>query len=333
MLEPSLKKMSYLFSPTPDMTRASLIIPNPHQEEPYYLHDRVYMGIGENDIQSSSYRNMIVVPEWCKDNQFIKSGYRECYHGIGYYMKSIFQYHNETLNIWTHLLATIGYFVFFIYSLSDPTIRHTVDTYVVQAVVFYMLLASSITCFFWSFVMHTFFPISEPVCHWLQRADYMGIFFNITCVYIAFVYFAFYTQVQLQLQYTCFILFVSLLFALGFVIKRGCVKPGEFKWRVSGLAVYGATIIVPIVHRLTASFDNDDYFLMELRFFLGATLLFLCGIGLYVTKFPERLYPDGRFDKLCNSHTLFHLFTLGGNILCTIGIWRTLYSESLDSHL
>jgi hypothetical protein len=64
MLEPSLKKMSYLFSPTPDMTRASLIIPNPHQEEPYYLHDRVYMGIGESDIQSSSYRNMIVVPEW-----------------------------------------------------------------------------------------------------------------------------------------------------------------------------------------------------------------------------------------------------------------------------
>lgn len=332
MFDPSIKKINYAFSPMPDMSRTTLILPE-YPDEPLHVTDRDYVGFSDYDINNRQYNSMLVVPEWCKDNQYIKKGYRECYKSASYYIRSIFQWHNETLNIWTHLLSTIGYAVFFIYSLADPTIRHTIDSGEIQAVVYYMLLSSSVTCFFWSFMMHTFFPMSKPVCHWLQRADYMGIFFNITCVYEAFIFFAFYTEVQLQFQYTCIILFFSAVFLLCFVCMHGCVKPEQFKWRAIGLGLYGVSIIVPIVHRISVSFQNDIYFLLELRYFLGACFLFIVGIAFYITKFPERMFPDGRFDRIANSHTLFHLFTLAGNILCTYGIWNTLYNETNDARL
>lgn len=57
-------------------------------------------------------------PEWVRDNEYILSGYRVRYSSVGKALRSVFHIHNETLNIWTHLLG--GIFVLFmtVYTLA-----------------------------------------------------------------------------------------------------------------------------------------------------------------------------------------------------------------------
>jgi hypothetical protein len=48
--------------------------------------------------------------EYLRDNEFIHKGYRINYQTFWLVMKSLFMCHNETVNIWTHLLGLIGFF-------------------------------------------------------------------------------------------------------------------------------------------------------------------------------------------------------------------------------
>ena len=52
------------------------------------------------------------LPKWCQDNPFIVRGYRTCEHKKREIIKSIFvTYHNETFNVWSHLMAAGKYAV------------------------------------------------------------------------------------------------------------------------------------------------------------------------------------------------------------------------------
>ena len=44
------------------------------------------------------------IPHWYQDNRIITSGYRPLLYSSCACLKSVFSLHNETLNIWTHLL-------------------------------------------------------------------------------------------------------------------------------------------------------------------------------------------------------------------------------------
>jgi len=46
-------------------------------------------------------------PDWVVDNHFLIRGYRIGFSQFKHVMKSLFMCHNETVNIWTHLLGVI----------------------------------------------------------------------------------------------------------------------------------------------------------------------------------------------------------------------------------
>lgn len=48
--------------------------------------------------------------EYLRDNEFIHKGYRINYKTFWLVLKSLFMCHNETVNIWTHLIGLIGFF-------------------------------------------------------------------------------------------------------------------------------------------------------------------------------------------------------------------------------
>lgn len=52
-------------------------------------------------------------PLWLRDNEFLQTGYRVNYYKKRDILKSLFQAHNETLNIWTHLIGAL-LFIWFI---------------------------------------------------------------------------------------------------------------------------------------------------------------------------------------------------------------------------
>jgi len=60
------------------------------------------------------------IPVWNKDNEYVKSGYRLNYNSNREIAWSFFQFHNETVNIWSHFLGkvlflSIGVLLYFYY--------------------------------------------------------------------------------------------------------------------------------------------------------------------------------------------------------------------------
>lgn len=50
-------------------------------------------------------------PDWLKDNEFLLYGYRVDYNRKRDLFKSLFSLHNETMNIWTHLVGGIVFVI------------------------------------------------------------------------------------------------------------------------------------------------------------------------------------------------------------------------------
>jgi len=50
------------------------------------------------------------IPVWNKDNEYVKSGYRVNYSSNKEIAWSFFQFHNETVNIWSHFLGKVIFF-------------------------------------------------------------------------------------------------------------------------------------------------------------------------------------------------------------------------------
>lgn len=48
-------------------------------------------------------------PEDLIDNPFITTGYRIGFHSLKQALTSLFMWHNETINVWTHLLGKVFY--------------------------------------------------------------------------------------------------------------------------------------------------------------------------------------------------------------------------------
>jgi adiponectin receptor len=51
-------------------------------------------------------------PNYLQDNEHIAEGYRIGYNSPTKILKTLFMIHNETVNIWTHLIGTIIVFFF-----------------------------------------------------------------------------------------------------------------------------------------------------------------------------------------------------------------------------
>jgi adiponectin receptor len=55
-------------------------------------------------------------PEFLRDNEYILRGYRLNFNSAKKIMKSLFMIHNESVNVWTHLIGSIFIIVLFLYT-------------------------------------------------------------------------------------------------------------------------------------------------------------------------------------------------------------------------
>ena len=91
--------------------------------------------------------------------------------------------------------------------------------------------------------------------------------------------------------------------------------------------LYGCSFIVPIIHRLSVTEINDQYFYLELNYFIASGFMYVFGILFYITRFPEKKYP-GRFDLFGSSHQIFHIFVLLGGLITLLGCVITMNKEN-----
>ncbi|KAM9838253.1 progestin and adipoQ receptor family member VII, a [Aulostomus maculatus] len=238
--------------------------------------------------------------------RYVFTGYRPLHQNWRYYFLSLFQCHNETINIWTHLLA----FLVFLVKLRQlaQTVDFVGDHHSWPLLT---LILSSLTYSAFSSAAHLLGSKSE-LCHFtFFYLDYVGVAqYQYGSAVVHFYYAmdeSFYRCIHGIFMPTAAVL--SCLSCLGCCYGKYCNHSLPTWVRKVGQVVPSSLAYVwdssPVVHRLLSwSQDSSDpaiiYHFGQVAFFLSCAFFF---------SFPllERYYP-GRCDFVGQSHQMFHVF-------------------------
>ncbi|KAJ1991878.1 inc metabolism membrane protein [Dimargaris cristalligena] len=275
--------------------------------------------------------------EW-QENEFITSGYRFL-RSNSQCLGSIFQFHNETGNIWTHLLGLMFFVVLAIYEIgfrlpslaeaaatisttSAPAAAYlsnvaaSVEAHLnstgllwVDQLIFLFFFVAACKCLLCSTMYHTFCHHSHlPTMRCAVMLDYIGISFLITASIVTVEYYGFYCGGALRNFYLFFTIAVGIT---GVVLSSfPWFDFSEYRYiRVTVFSLMAASGFIPMVH-----LASDRGLALTVQFIAPVVKSLLCygtGVYFYANKYPERLWP-GLFDHIGNSHQLWHMAVIGG---------------------
>ncbi|KAI9223004.1 hemolysin-III related-domain-containing protein [Blastocladiella britannica] len=248
------------------------------------------------------------IPEYLRDNEYIWTGYRA---GYDYAMswRSILFVHNETGNIWTHLLGLILFLVLVgMITLGNGVsgwglVTQTAST--ADRVVMAGFLLSACACFLFSTCFHTHFCNNRHAYILFGCLDYAGISILICGSSVIVTYYAYYCHTFWRIFYLTSLLSVSFV---GIVGPMFPVWPtARFRvWRTLIYIGSGVLSGLPIVHYLAMHGvpSSAPWWAVYGWFVMGGT--YIGGAVIYATKVPERWIP-GAFDRWGHSHQWWHL--------------------------
>ncbi|KAG0064036.1 hypothetical protein BGZ90_002409 [Linnemannia elongata] len=240
--------------------------------------------------------------EW-QSNPYILTGYRflsskrQC-------LWSIFKIHNETCNIWTHMLGLIGLIGLGLY--IHTTFLHHGTVWDHAVFLFFFLAASK--CLICSTLYHTFLCHSRlPVMRCAATLDYIGIGVLITASVMATLHYGFFCDVERWI-------FLAFSFGMGIV---GCILPlypffdlPSFRYfRIFIFLGMACSGIVPLTYVAYMKGPLNTWNFIAP--FCKSGLAYLTGLLFYGHRFPEKQFP-GVFDRWGHSHQVWHVAVVAG---------------------
>lgn len=260
-------------------------------------------------------KRLLLIEELPKDrreNQYVLSGYR-FYKSKRDCLKSLFKLHNETMNIWSHLLGFL-FFSFLSFSLFQ---RKFPDASNHDLLIFTAFCLASLLCLLCSSVYHTF------VCHsahhiksFTATLDYIGITFLITASISTIVHFGFYCDPVSRNRY---MIFSCLIGSIGVILPffRFFDTKRYRPLRIGLFVAMAFSSIVPLLHLITVKGFMDSFEFLKPAFF--GSMMYICGVTVYAKRFPEKFFP-GKFDFTgMTSHAIWHIFVCLGILFHYIG--------------
>lgn len=258
------------------------------------------------------------IPEYYKGNKYVLRGYR-VYYTTSMCIKSLFRLHNETFNIWTHLLGGVLFLVWALYlfavilvpdyregnvfrQVGQTKSRAAGEHSVWPLVLFGFYSLASLMCMGCSAFYHTFTAhLNEPFFRWAHALDYFGITFLIIGSFYPVCYYSFACEPFWRGTY---IVMISCFGA------AGLLGPFFRKWTSQAFATkkvlfyvcFVGSGLLPTIHMYTLPTNNSPYVskLLAMLAFYGF------GVFLYAFKVPE-VFSPGTFDTYGSSHQLFHI--------------------------
>ncbi|KAI0383100.1 HlyIII-domain-containing protein [Hypomontagnella monticulosa] len=253
---------------------------------------------------------------WQRDNEFILTGYRQASYSYFNSMRSIFAIHNETANIWSHLLGA-AFFMSVLYQYLELGMNSKeIRTQDVVALSVYNL--SVTVCFVLSTIFHTFSDHSQEMHKFGNELDHLGIVLVMWGTGISGTHFAFYRDEPLRNAYFA-ILSGTALGCGVFTLRPQFRKPAYRTMRFLMYCFLGASLFAPIVHGLSRFGRAELEAGMGLRSFLGLALINFTGAAVYAMRVPERWFPK-TFDLLGQSHNWMHVLVLTGALVRLRGL-------------
>eukprot|EP00049_Salpingoeca_infusionum_P026729 m.27569 g.27569 ORF g.27569 m.27569 type:complete len:598 (-) comp8943_c0_seq1:650-2443(-) len=244
-------------------------------------------------------------PEYVCDNEFIRHGYRPELVTYQRCVDSLFYLHNESGNIYTHLVGAVLFVVFMVYAGSFYYPKHTNE----DRILFFVFWTTAVMCLMFSAIFHTILSHSKEVQHKAAKLDYGGIVFLILGSVESVIYFTFYCHRDLR------IIYMSLTLVFGALTAWVTWHPkfdGKNKKHIRVLlfVILSATAFLPVAHFAMIYGMEHTLTVIDVFWLFGISCpLYLIGAAVFVLKVPERFFP-GRFDYFFHSHQLWHIFVM-----------------------
>nr|XP_029137506.1 membrane progestin receptor beta-like [Labrus bergylta] len=257
--------------------------------------------------------------------RFILSGYRPVGLSWRCYLLSLFQIHNETVNVWSHLLAAVFVVMRFMVFIGPEGQGFSVD---VASLPLVLYVFSAVTYCCCSAVAHLLQSHSEEAHYSVFFLDYVGMaVYQYGCALALFLYSSDIDWSQSMLGQV-FLPAAALL--AWFSCTTGCYAKLRFRrpyplhrklCQVVPLGVAYLLDISPVADRLlTHRWTSNPALPLH---FLQVTL-FLSSAFFFSFPIPESFSP-GRYDILGHSHQLFHILLS----VCTLVQQEALFEDFL----
>lgn len=168
------------------------------------------------------------LPQWMQSDPYIRRGYRRQLDSFDACLRSVFYLHNESVNIWSHLVPTLAYLVVLL-ATDFSTLRDSktagVQLSAADNAVLQTYTAGSIVCLMFSVGVspsppaenkenqssssyrsaqawyHIVAAHSERMATRFLKLDYLGILLNVAACAITFIYAGLYGKPGLQAFY------------------------------------------------------------------------------------------------------------------------------------
>ncbi|KAM4630769.1 progestin and adipoQ receptor family member VII, a [Polymixia lowei] len=259
--------------------------------------------------------------------RYVHFGYRPLHQSWRYYFLSLFQRHNETINIWTHLLGFLVILVKFC-QLAE-TVDFVRDPHSWPLVI---LILSSMNYTACSVVAHLLGGKSE-FCHYIFFfLDYIGVAQYQYGSAVVHFYYAVEETWHRHVQgiFMPIVTVLCCLSCLGCCCGKYCNHSLPAWVRKVGQVVPSALAYAwdtsPVFQRLffwsTASEDP------ALTYHFGQVAFFLSSAFFFTHPLPERWFP-GHCDFVGQGHQIFHVLL----VLCTLNQIQASYIDFLGRRM
>lgn len=244
---------------------------------------------------------------------YIQAGYRPIDQDWKYYFLSLFQKHNESLNVWTHLL--VAFAVLLRFRAFVETESFSWDVLSMPLVIY---IIASLTYLICSMLAHLLQSKSELAHYTFYFMDYVGVS---TYQYGSALAHYYYSSSQVWYDHAWYYFLPGAAF-LGWMSCFGCCyakyhykRPYPVMrkiWQVFPAGLAYILDISPVVHRILVCHAEDCsdgavwFHCLQIIFFVISAYFFSCPV-------PEKFFPGG-CDIVGHGHQIFHVF-LG---LCTL---------------
>lgn len=268
------------------------------------------------------------LPVWYQDNALVRSGYRPVSHSIPACLFSWSYLHNETLNIFTHLLPAILFL--FALPLVQRTIRKNfpLATRVDEFIFTSNILAASTTLAL-SACYHTIMNHSYHVSLLWLRIDYVGILTLILGSFVSGIYVGFYCNPFLRNVYWTMIMIMSLVTSV-LVMHPRLQGPKYRSYRTAAFVVTGLSGFAPVTHGLYLFGWAEMWVRSGMPYWFLEGIVYGLGAFFFASRVPESIWP-GRFDICFSSHQIFHILVVAGAIIHLMGVWDSLRWHYLNN--
>ena len=269
--------------------------------------------------QKGSLKAWDEIPSWQQDNEFILSGYRpatgsfkRCFESLGYA-------HNETVNIYSHIIGAAIFLTAPIYTYRAFYLRYPLAT---QADIFAFstFFYGVSVCFVLSATYHIISNHSPKVQKFGNQMDYLGIVILMWGSTIPSIYYGFHCDPRLQKIYWANVSILATLCVVATLhpkFRHPTIRP----YRAAMYAGLGLSAVVFVTHGVLLHGWAVQNQRMSLDW-MGLMALFnLTGAVIYAARVPEKLRPL-KYDIYGSSHQVLHIAVILAGLAHMFGLFR-----------